>query len=211
MYLLQVDEHAQQRLQGLTELYNVADDAKTQHLLLQQAIAYATKANLANLLGPVIKVNTMQSICTLAARNLPAVLLFAPVSTCMGETISSSHHVMCSVLHAVCLGILCHTLLCPLLHQCWKQQDPTRCCRLMSLSLHAVRQSRPKFWICLHPTLAPCLLLSYLQSPPWVNIESLFNVSIGLHASKAVHLYSSVFAVTLSVIDAHAVASLRHC
>ncbi len=52
----QVDEQAQQRLQGLTELYNVADDAKTQHMLLCQAIAYATKANLANLLGPVIKV-----------------------------------------------------------------------------------------------------------------------------------------------------------
>ncbi|KAL0032757.1 hypothetical protein WJX79_008396 [Trebouxia sp. C0005] len=50
-----VDEQAQQRLGGLTELYNVADDAKTQHMLLQQAIAYATKANLANLLGPVIK------------------------------------------------------------------------------------------------------------------------------------------------------------
>ena len=55
--LLQVDDHAQQRLQGLTELYNVADDAKTQHMLLRQAIAYAIKANLANLLGPVIKVN----------------------------------------------------------------------------------------------------------------------------------------------------------
>jgi len=53
---LQVDEQAQQRLGGLTELYNVADDAKTQHMLLQQAIAYATRANLANLLGPVIKV-----------------------------------------------------------------------------------------------------------------------------------------------------------
>ena len=53
---MQVDEQAQQRLQGLTELYNVADDAKTQHMLLRQAIAYATKANLANLLGPVIKV-----------------------------------------------------------------------------------------------------------------------------------------------------------
>jgi hypothetical protein len=51
-----VDEQAQQRLGGLTELYNVAEDAKTQHMLLQQAIAYATKANLANLLGPVIKV-----------------------------------------------------------------------------------------------------------------------------------------------------------
>ncbi|DBB15616.1 TPA: hypothetical protein ACH3X3_003828 [Trebouxia sp. C0006] len=50
-----VDEQAQQRLGGLTELYNVAEDAKTQHMLLQQAIAYATKANLANLLGPVIK------------------------------------------------------------------------------------------------------------------------------------------------------------
>ncbi|KAL3136201.1 hypothetical protein ABBQ32_007215 [Trebouxia sp. C0010 RCD-2024] len=50
-----VDEQAQQRLQGLTELYNVADDAKTQHILLRLAIAYATKANLANLLGPVIK------------------------------------------------------------------------------------------------------------------------------------------------------------
>lgn len=34
----------------------MAEDAKTQHMLLQQAIAYATKANLANLLGPVIKV-----------------------------------------------------------------------------------------------------------------------------------------------------------
>ncbi len=55
-YSLQVDEQAQQRLGGLTELYNVAEDAKTQHMLLQQAIAYATKANLANLLGPVIKV-----------------------------------------------------------------------------------------------------------------------------------------------------------
>ena len=53
----QVDEHATQRLQGLVELYNVADDGKTQHLLLQQAIAYATKANLANLLGPVVKVS----------------------------------------------------------------------------------------------------------------------------------------------------------
>lgn len=54
--MCQVDEQAQQRLQGLTELYNVADDAKTQHILLRLAIAYATKANLANLLGPVIKV-----------------------------------------------------------------------------------------------------------------------------------------------------------
>lgn len=57
-YLCQVDDQAQQRLQGLTELYNVADDAKTQHMLLRLAIAYATKANLANLLGPVIKVNS---------------------------------------------------------------------------------------------------------------------------------------------------------
>lgn len=54
--MCQVDEQAQQRLQGLTELYNVADDAKTQHMLLRLAISYATKANLANLLGPVIKV-----------------------------------------------------------------------------------------------------------------------------------------------------------
>ena len=57
-HLCQVDDQAQQRLQGLTELYNVADDAKTQHMLLRLAIAYATKANLANLLGPVIKVNS---------------------------------------------------------------------------------------------------------------------------------------------------------
>lgn len=56
--LIQVDEQSQQRLQGLTELYNVADDPKTQHMLLRQAIAYAIKANLANLLGPVIKVQT---------------------------------------------------------------------------------------------------------------------------------------------------------
>lgn len=55
--LSQVDDQAQQRLQGLTELYNVAGDAKTQHMLLRQAIAYAIKANLANLLGPVIKVD----------------------------------------------------------------------------------------------------------------------------------------------------------
>ena len=54
--MLQVDDQSQQRLQGLTELYNVADDAKTQHILLRQAISYAIKANLANLLGPVIKV-----------------------------------------------------------------------------------------------------------------------------------------------------------
>lgn len=50
-----VDDQAQQRLQGLTELYNVADDGRTQHMLLRQAISYAVKANLANLLGPVIK------------------------------------------------------------------------------------------------------------------------------------------------------------
>lgn len=62
----QVDEQAQQRLQGLTELYNVADDAKTQHMLLRQAIAYATKANLANLLGPVIKVQIAVQKCLLA-------------------------------------------------------------------------------------------------------------------------------------------------
>ena len=61
--LVQVDEQSQQRLQGLTELYNVADDPKTQHMLLRQAITYAIKANLANLLGPVIKVQTQSSTC----------------------------------------------------------------------------------------------------------------------------------------------------
>lgn len=42
-----------------------ADDAKTQHMLLRLAIAYATKANLANLLGPVIKVKSsiLQASC----------------------------------------------------------------------------------------------------------------------------------------------------
>lgn len=54
--MFQADDQPQQRLQGLTELYNVADDARTQHMLLRQAISYAIKANLANLLGPVIKV-----------------------------------------------------------------------------------------------------------------------------------------------------------
>lgn len=77
----QVDEHAQQRLGGLTELYNVADDAKTQHMLLRQAIAYATKANLANLLGPVIKVNT-HTPCLLTTVHSPAYALAWTAELC---------------------------------------------------------------------------------------------------------------------------------
>jgi translation initiation factor 3 subunit M len=50
-----VDKYAEQRLQALTELYNVLEDPATQHYLLLQAIAYAKKANLATLLAPVVR------------------------------------------------------------------------------------------------------------------------------------------------------------
>lgn len=43
------------RLQGLAELHNVAEDAATQHAMLLQSISYAKKADLANLLAPVIR------------------------------------------------------------------------------------------------------------------------------------------------------------
>ena len=49
------------RLQGLAELHNVADDAATQHAMLLQSIAYAKKADLANLLAPVIRVSCQLS------------------------------------------------------------------------------------------------------------------------------------------------------
>ena len=57
--LLQVEANDKPdlRLQGLAELHNVADDAATQHAMLLQSIAYAQKADLANLLAPVIRVS----------------------------------------------------------------------------------------------------------------------------------------------------------
>ena len=57
--LLQVEANDKPdlRLQGLAELHNVAEDAATQHAMLLQSIAYAKKADLANLLAPVIRVS----------------------------------------------------------------------------------------------------------------------------------------------------------
>ena len=61
--LLQVEANDKPdlRLQGLAELHNVAEDAAMQHAMLLQSISYAKKADLANLLAPVIRVSCQLS------------------------------------------------------------------------------------------------------------------------------------------------------
>ncbi|KAK9828739.1 hypothetical protein WJX72_001837 [[Myrmecia] bisecta] len=50
-----VDQHAEQRLQGLTQLYNVVGDPRTQFAVLLDALQYAKQAQLSSLLAPVVK------------------------------------------------------------------------------------------------------------------------------------------------------------
>ena len=80
--LLQVEatDKPDLRLQGLAELHNVADDAATQHAMLLQSIAYAKKADLANLLAPVIRVS-----CQLSCDMRQGVL--ALMATCEPEVL----------------------------------------------------------------------------------------------------------------------------
>lgn len=55
--LLQADDHAEQRLATLVQMFNVADDSQSQFKILLDAIAFAKASGQSTLLAPAIRVS----------------------------------------------------------------------------------------------------------------------------------------------------------
>jgi hypothetical protein len=74
-----VDEHAEQRLSGLTGLYNVLSDPGARFNLLLEVLRFGQAAGLSNLLVPVIKAQVRRGrrrsvrlgVCPSDARGIP--------------------------------------------------------------------------------------------------------------------------------------------